>query len=123
MPNFASDSSASGNRDPVFVEDVLESRLKADLRCPASDGVQPGWVTAQYRGLDWALQFRVRFEVHGRTREGHEMLGKIANSEIVTGAYVVGLACLALLHEQPVGPNDIANIGDIAAGCEVSNWN
>jgi hypothetical protein len=123
MPKFASHSSATGNHDPVFVKDVVESCLKGDLRCPASDGVQPGWVTAQYRGLNWALQFGVRFEAHGRFSEGHETLGKIANSQIVTGAYVVGLACLALLHEQPVGPNDIANIGDVAAGCEVSNWN
>ena len=88
------------------------SRSPAAARCcrPPAPGCRPG------------AAGRVGHEAHGPRRHGQQRLGDLLHRHRLAPAHVVDLARLAGLdHEQPVGPHDVADVGDVAARGQVAD--
>ena len=67
------------------------------------------------------LQARVLLEPHRMTGHRHQPVGQLADGQVAARADVVGLARLAVLDQQPVGPHDVAHVGEVAAGGQVAD--
>ena len=104
------------------VEQVVQRLIEGDLGLPAGGRLEAAGVAAQHREVDGAHELGVGYRARsGRSAIAQEPVGQLLDGDVAAGAHVVDLAGLALLDEQAVGPDDVADVGEVAAGREVAD--
>ena len=78
-------------------------------------------IAPQDRRVHRAEQVGIRDQGHRAVGQGDEAVGDLLDGDVATGAHVVGLAGLASLSQEPVGPDHVPHVGEVPAGAQVAD--
>ena len=87
---------------------------------PAGGGVEAGAVAAQLGQVGRPDPGRVDDDLEVDAGQGHQAPGHLLDAHRLAPAHVVDLARAPRLQQGPVGPDHVADVGDVAAGVQVA---
>ncbi len=103
------------------VEDVGQGLVEGDLGGPSRWPRAGGWSRPGGPACRPGGAGRGRDQRHRAVGQGDEAVGDLLDGDVAAGAHVVGLAGRAVLGQEAVGPDDVADVGEVPAGAQVAD--
>ena len=106
---------------PGVSQDVIEGLVEGELGGPAGGRPEAAVVAAKDRVVRWALEVRVGSQLERHAGEFDEPFGQLADRAIDAGTDVVDLARHAVFGDEPIGPDNVTDVGEVPAGLQVAD--